>query len=200
MVLEKLNIDLKNPFILDLASQCGVGKSTALTIMASELINKGYSIAFISEEPTNVIAKRLHNLVYIKNGKCRIFKLINGELDIQKIINVGNFDFVLCDGILNNEAKFFETIRTISFKQKVSFLFTIQSKKVIGNVFEGLPTKPIHIADYIVGLTKREPTWFDKIKKYFGFTIKNSIFVLIKNRMGSETKFDYHINFEYINK
>ena len=200
MVLEKLNIDLKNPFILGLASNSVVGKSTALTIIASELINKGYSIAFISEESTKTIIRRLNNLVYNKNGKCRIFKLIDGELDIQKIINIGNFDFVICDGILNNEAKFFETIKTISFKQKVSFLFTIQTKKIIGQVFERIPTKFSHIADYIVALTNREPTWFDKIKKYFGFTIKNSIFVLIKNRMGSETKFDYHINFEYINK
>ena len=200
MLLDKLNIDLKNPFILGLSSQSNVGKSTALVIMASELINKGFSIAFISEERTNTVARRLNNLVYLKNGKCRIFKLIDGELDVQKIINMGNFDFVFCDGIINNEAKFFENIRTISFKQKVSFLFTIQSKKNFDNIFEGIPTKPLNIADYIVGLTKREPTWFDNIKKIFGFIIKNRTFELVKNRTGGKTKFDYFISFKYINK
>jgi hypothetical protein len=200
MLLNKLNINLNEAFILGLSCQSNVGKSTALTIIASELINKGYSIAFISEEPSTRVVKRLKNLVYVDNGKCRVFKLINGEFDVQKIINVGNFDFVLCDGPINIQGKTLETIKSISSKQKVSFLFTIQAKLVLGNFFGTIPTRFVQLADYIVILTNRKPNWFDKIKKLFGFTIKNRTFALIKNRLGSEKKIDYFIDFNYINK
>jgi len=200
MLIDKLNINLNEAFILGLSSQSNIGKSTALTIIASELINKGYSIAFISEEPSTRVVKRLKNLVYVDNRKCRIFKLINGEFDVQKIINLGNFDFVLCDGPINIQGKILETIKSISSKQKVSFLFTIQAKQVLGNVFGTIPTRFLQLADYIVILTNRKPDWFDKVKKVFGFTIKNRTFALIKNRIGSEKKIEYFIDFKYINK
>jgi len=202
MIIEKLNLNLIDPFTLTLGGNSAVGKSTAMAIMASELINNGYSIAYITEESTRIIFKRLKNLVYVKNGKARIFKAIDGEVDIQETINLGNFDFVFCDVHLKDKKKVFDKINEVRLKQKISFFVSTQIKHKVNtsNYLESIPSVQMRMSNYVVTLSKREPNFFDKIKKFFGFPIKNRTFALIKNRIGDRVTFNHLINFEQINK
>lgn len=198
MILEKLKINLETPFILGVMGLSAVGKSTLLTIIASELINKGYSIAFITEESSRVVFRRLKNLVYVSTPKCKVFRSVDGEINIQNVVNLGNFDFVLCDCLINDEVNFLDKVRNLSNKQKISFLFTFQSKKFISN--ELMTTKNSLSVDYVINLIKRRITWFDKLKAFFGFKIKNRTLKMVKNRSGLVSELNYFVDFNILNR
>jgi len=203
MLLEKLNVDFDKSFVLTLGSQACVGKSTAMAIMASELINNGYSVAFITEERTHVLLRRLRNLIYTNNGKLRILTAVNGEVNIQNVLNLGNFDFIFCDTYLKDHLKFYHKINEVTRTHKISFVVSTYLNKDVATLMSPLystPSAARNISTYVVNLSKRKNSWFDKIKSFFGFTIKNCTFEMVKNRYGKNIKFDYFINFNYINR
>lgn len=202
MLLEKLNIDFKKPFILTLGSQANVGKSTAMAIMASELVNKGYSVCYVTEGETHVLNKKLKNLIYVKNGNVRILTSVNGEVGIQRVFDLGNFDFILCDSYLKDDKKFYDEICEVTRTQKISFIVTSQLKSdFVGlELLMSTPSAARNMSTYIVNLSRRKNSWFDKIKSFFGFTIKNCTFEMVKYRYGKNIKFDYFIDFKRINK
>ena len=200
-LLNKLNPPLDKPFILTLGSLSNVGKTTILTILATEIAQLGNSILFITEDSTNNVIKKFVNLDLHKMSKVTIMRYVDIDKKIANYIGGRNFDYVFYDGPTTE--KFYEEMSFIQKNQKISFLVSTQLKRTIYDVSDViLPTKPTQVSDFIVVISKNliKNRFFEGLKKLFGFKFKNLKFTLIKNRYGKNFSFDYNIEFDKINQ
>ena len=200
-LLNKLNPPLDKPFILTLGSLSNVGKTTILTILATEIAQLGNSILFITEDSTNNVIKKFVNLDLHKMSKVTIMRYVDIDKKIADYIGGRNFDYVFYDGPTTE--KFYEEMSFIQKNQKISFLVSTQLKRKIYDVSDViLPIKPTQVSDFIVVISKNliKNRFFEGLKKLFGFKFKNLKFTLIKNRYGKNFSFDYNIEFDKINQ
>lgn len=200
-LLNKLNPPLDKPFILTLGSLSNVGKTTILTILATEIAQLGNSILFITEDSTNNVIKKFVNLDLHKMSKVTIMRYVDIDKKIANYIGGRNFDYVFYDGPTTE--KFYEEMSFIQKNQKISFLVSTQLKRKIYDVSDViLPIKPTQVSDFIVVISKNliKNRFFEGLKKLFGFKFKNLKFTLIKNRYGKNFSFDYNIEFDKINQ
>ena len=118
-LLNKLNPPLDKPFILTLGSLSNVGKTTILTILATEIAQLGNSILFITEDSTNNVIKKFVNLDLHKMSKVTIMRYVDIDKKIANYIGGRNFDYVFYDGPTTE--KFYEEMSFIQKNQKISY-------------------------------------------------------------------------------
>lgn len=56
-LINKLNLENRNNFLAVVSSKCGIGKTTLLTILASEYLNDNKNVLFLTNETSQSLIK-----------------------------------------------------------------------------------------------------------------------------------------------
>ena len=205
-LIDKLGIDLITSGLIGVGSKCGLGKTTLLILLSSELIMDGKKVLYLTNELSefSIISKYskvLKSTVDSSNVRVKKFVSLHDVLEIQ--LNETDFDFVVIDGILNSNdieycnyvAKEYDcvivTTHQLSNKGTDKYLPTLAPKNnrilILSNIFLIINNKNIF-------------SIFDKIKYFLLFWLKkpNRTILVIKNRYGDESITNIYIDFEKI--
>lgn len=212
-ILQQLDCELNRGELITLVSNFGSGKTTILSIIASELVLAGKNVVYMnSEEAPKTLKRKFSNLLPLNQtikGKLIIKKstnavsYLNGTLEEEKDIDV-----VILDGYFGNK----ENIKELAVSKNVAIIETKQLERALKGVFTQASTqlKFMERSDIVVNLVRNYE--FTKLTGMERF--KNAIFfwrprivesellklVVLKNRTGKTGTYKYPINFGKINK
>lgn len=121
-IFEDLNLPTDKPFICTIASPAGIGKTTLLTMLASDLIHQGKKVLFISEFDERHILKKFNNLINpnFNTGKLRVLHNFNSKTLFEKIRGY-NFEYIFLDISDDYSEKFLNEIQSICVSHRISF-------------------------------------------------------------------------------
>lgn len=213
-VLEQLDCNLDKGILFTLVSNFGSGKTTILSIIASELVLAGNNVVYMSsEEAPKTLQRKFTNLLPLN-------KDIKGKLIIKKTTNAVGYvtslleeekdiDYVILDGYFGNK----DSIKELAVSKNICILETKQLERALKGVLTQNSTQLtfMYRSDVVVNLIRDYEftvlTAMDKVRNFFLFwkprIVENEVLKLsvLKNRTGkSEFIVDYPINFGKINK
>lgn len=204
-LLEELGINSKEPFLCLLGSEANIGKTTALAIIASEFVNNGKNVLFISEINARATAKKFTNLVLTDKGKLVIKNIPIIEKSLSEIINIKEFTHVFIDSpiVSVKNLSFLSEARTL-VNEGLTIIISNQLRKIIpvdDLVLKYPHVKGLLISDYVITLSKEVNfTFFEKLKNLFKKNVPNITLILGKNRYGDKKTIKKFIDFKLINK
>lgn len=213
-ILEQLDCNLEKGGLFTLVSNFGSGKTTILTIIASELVLAGKNVVYMnSEEAPKTLQKKFNNLLPLTQeikGKLIIKKstnaigYLNNTLEEEKDIDV-----VILDGYFGNK----ENIKELAVIKNIAIIETKQLERALKGVLTQASTqlKFMERSDVVVNLVRdyefTKLTGLEKLKNFLFFwkarIVENELLKLavLKNRTGkSGIILEYPINFGKINK
>lgn len=213
-ILEQLDCNLEKGGLFTLVSNFGSGKTTILTIIASELVLAGKNVVYMnSEEAPKTLQKKFNNLLPLTQeikGKLIIKKstnaigYLNNTLEEEKDIDV-----VILDGYFGNK----ENIKELAVIKNIAIIETKQLERALKGVLTQASTqlKFMDRSDVVVNLVRdyefKPLTVGEKLKNALCFwkarIVENELLKLaaLKNRTGkSGVILEYPINFGKINK
>lgn len=213
-ILEQLDCNLNKGELFTLVSNFGSGKTTILSIIASELVLAGKNVVFMnSEEAPKTLKRKFTNLLPLN-------KDIKGKLIIKKSTNAVGYltttleeekdiDVVILDGYFGNK----ESIKELAVTKNVVIIETKQLERALKGVLTQASTqlKFMDRSDVVVNLVRdytfTQLTLGERFKNFFFFWKKriqeNELLKLavLKNRTGKDgILVEYPINFGQINK
>ena len=175
------------PFICTIGSQCGVGKTTVLLTIASELVSGGKNVLFVSDDSPSHLIKRLNMGNTIPNGKL-IFKQYIPDTSLDKIIKETNFDYAIVDSVYSEVLEKNSIIDLLISKNICTFVSS-QLRRSFEDVdiFDLKPSvKLLHKSDYMISLNKTKFTWFERFKNWLFNRKPNVKLAVLKNRYGKD--------------
>ena len=104
-VLNKIGVtDNGRPFVASVGSSAGMGKTSALIVIANELVNEGKSVLFISEDSVPNILRKSAELNRNKtNGKFVVIGKFFDMKRLEQLIQGRDFDYVFLDSYIFND-------------------------------------------------------------------------------------------------
>jgi ABC-type cobalamin/Fe3+-siderophores transport system ATPase subunit len=213
-ILEQLDCNLEKGGLFTLVSNFGSGKTTVLSIIASELVLAGKNVVYMnSEEAPKTLQRKFNNLLPLTQA-------IKGKLIIKKSTNAVGFvtatleeekdiDVVILDGYFGNK----DNIKELAVNKNIAIIETKQLEKAMKGVLTQSAThlKFQERSDIVVNLVRdyefTNLTGFEKLKNFLFLwrprIVENEILKLmvLKNSTGkSGILIEYPINFGKINK
>lgn len=196
---EKLNIDLDKKPIVTFASYIGTGKTTLLTILASEAYSDNKNILYVTETKALSVSRRFTKSVDTKkfDGHLTIVSIGLTETDLEPYFKKG-YDLIIIDyPITNNE---FSKLVGYSKENNVSVFISVQLNRYAPSegVLETNKTA-LYSSDIFAIVSKKQKkdkTFLDKLmfwKKQSNVTVK-----LHKNRYGKQVSLDLKVDFENV--
>jgi ABC-type cobalamin/Fe3+-siderophores transport system ATPase subunit len=213
-ILEQLDCELNKGGLFTLVSNFGSGKTTILSIIASELVLAGKNVVYMnSEEAPKTLQRKFNNLLPSN-------QIIKGKLIIKKTTNAVGYvthtleeekdiDVVILDGYFGNK----ENIKELAVTKNIAIIETKQLERALKGVLTQASTqlKFMERSDVVVNLVRdyefTKLTGLEKLKNFLFFwkarIVENELLKLavLKNRTGKDDIIiEYPINFGKLNK
>jgi predicted GTPase len=205
--LTKIGIKEDAKFIASIGSSAMVGRTTLMLVIASELVNEGKNILFVSDDKVVHIMRKANKFMKVnKTGKFVVIgNYFNYNKPLAKIIEGHNYDYVFLDSFVFTDRNKIEDTISIVRSENFSTFISAQLRRIIDPIKTSESAETIRTAqlvDYVFVLTKKEKlNFFDKLKYWFRFAgVPNFTLNLIKNRFGKTENFDFHIDFDKLGK
>lgn len=210
-VLESLNIDTEKPTVTIVASSAGEGKTTILSVIATELANKGKKVLIIGDDDTKIWFRKLNNQHPDNNSTITYLETFHSYFDVnvKKLVQENlPIDVLILDTFcINERAKASELIEFVRTMGIITFMSQQQHKSAKAEpTIETIsgPINKIQASDYIISLnrTPRLPFWQRVKYFFFGWFLKkpNVSLKILKNRHGKPTSANMFVDFNEINK
>lgn len=213
-ILEQLDCNLEKGGLFTLVSNFGSGKTTILSIIASELVLAGKNVVYMnSEENPKSIQRKFLNIIPLNHelkGKLIIKKTTNAIGYLNNILEKEkDIDVVILDGYFGNK----ENIKELAVIKNIAIIETKQLERALKGVLTQSSTqlKFMDRSDIVVNLVRdykfKSLTAGEKFKNALCFwkarIVENELLKLavLKNRTGKNgIIIEYPINFGKINK
>lgn len=197
-LLDKLTIDFNDNPLVVFGSYSGNGKSTILTILASEAYQKGKKILYLTETKGLFIINKFNKILNERNldSKLTVVSLGIVEKDLELFFKKG-YELIVIDFPCRHSE--YEKIANFSSKYNTTvFLSTQLTRFEPKNGVLETNKKPLHFSDMFIIVSKKlkikNKSFLSKIM--FWKKEKNVNLRVFKNRFGSEFSLDLHVDFE----
>lgn len=202
-ILEHFEINTNNQFICTLASSFGVGKTSVMVMLATELAKQGKTILYIGEEPQWVIGQKFArtDIKDYKSGKIHLFSGSYPSKSVETVIKNPDLDYVFIDSpAMNDNLLTFDVINFVK-SNNISIFVSEQTKRRIEGERNEYPTKSIkliQISDVVMTMSRITSwTFLEKLKNCLGIKkLKNTKFDCFKNRFGKQKTIILHLDYE----
>jgi Ni2+-binding GTPase involved in maturation of urease and hydrogenase len=203
-IIETLGIPTNDRTTIDFIGSAGVGKTTTMVKLATEMAMSGNKVLFLTTEISNdSIGKKFGDDFYAyltkeKRGRLVISTYSSLQQQIENIFDDNSFDVIIVDDV---ERVNLEYYYAIAKKYKCVVFGGHQGRKDLSTgltFFERLST--IQKSDIAISITKKKMfSLLDRIKYFVCFWVvkPNTTFKVLKNRYGKDgTIADMYLNYE----
>lgn len=198
-LLEKLNIDFEyNPLVV-FGSYYNSGKSTILTILASESYKEGKKILYLTETKGLYTIKNFNKALNEKNLDSKLTVVSLGLLDSDlELFFKKRYDLIVIDYPCKHSD--IDKISRFANKYKTTVFLSVQlSRFEPQNGALETNRKQLHASDVFVIVTRKETKEQSILAKLmFWKKQKNVNLRVFKNRFGNEFSLDVYVDFENI--
>lgn len=180
-------------------SNCGIGKTTLLSIFASEELISGKKVLYLSDEvDIKTIVNKINNQLNgnYGDGLLKVISSFDLISSIEKQFIGNSYDVVIIDNaIITNTIIDY---REIAVKYNCYVLVATQLKRDIAdtNVYQ---TVAMQKSDMFLNITKyNDSSLGNRLKYFLLFWLKkpNRVVTIIKNRRGKEVSKKIHLDFK----
>jgi hypothetical protein len=198
-LLEKLNIDFEHNPLVVFGSYFNSGKSTILTILASESYKEGKKILYLTETKGLYTIKNFNKALNEKKLDSKLTVVSLGLLDSDlEFFFMKGYDLIVIDypfkhSDIDKISRFANIYKTTVFLSVQLNKFKPQNGVLETNI------KPLHASDVFLIVTKKETktqTFLNKLM--FWKKEKNVNLRVFKNRFGNEFSLDVYVDFENV--
>jgi hypothetical protein len=198
-LLERLSIDFKDNPLVVFGSYYNSGKSTILTILASEAYKESKKILYLTETKGLHTIKKFNKALDEKNLNSKLTVVSLGLLDndLELFFKKG-YNLIVIDYPCKHTD--IEKISRFASKYKTTIFLSVQlSRFEPQNGVLETNKKPLHASDIFVIVTRKETKKQSFLNKLmFWKKEKNLNLRVFKNRFGNEFSLDLHVDFENV--